>query len=69
MHGTGKRVQVIRDIETWIEDFKMPQIFWLKGMAGTGKTAIAWTICSRMTTSAKMLLGGSFTFNGLCGTA
>jgi len=56
----GTRVQVIRDIEAWIMDFKGPQIFWLAGMAGTGKSAIAWTICSRAAAHAKIILGGSF---------
>lgn len=56
----GTRVQVIRDIEIWIKDLKGPQIFWLVGMAGTGKSAVAWTICSRATADAKVILGGSF---------
>jgi len=41
----GTRVQVLRDIQDWICDMKAPRIFWLTGMAGTGKSAIAWTIC------------------------
>jgi len=56
----GTRVQIIRDIEAWILDFKGPQIFWLTGMAGTGKSAIAWTICSRAAAHVEIILGGSF---------
>jgi len=54
------RVQVLRDIEAWIKDFKGPQIFWLTGMAGTGKSAIAWSICSRANGNLEIILGGSF---------
>jgi len=54
------RVQVLRDIEAWIKDFKGPQIFWLAGMAGTGKSAIAWSICSRANGNPEIILGGSF---------
>jgi len=54
------RVEVLRDIEAWIKDFKGPQIFWLAGMAGTGKSAIAWSICSRVNGDLEIVLGGSF---------
>jgi len=56
----GTRVQVLRDIENWIYNPKAPQIFWLAGMAGTGKSAIAWTVCSRASADAKIIFGGSF---------
>ena len=35
-------------------------IFWLTGMAGTGKSAIAWTVCSFASADINMVLGGSF---------
>jgi len=54
------RVQVLRDIDAWIKDLKGPQIFWLAGMAGTGKSAIAWTVCSRANGDLDVILGGSF---------
>jgi len=56
----GTRVQILRDIDNWAKDPKGPQIFWLNGMAGTGKSAIAWTVCSRASTDAEIILGGSF---------
>jgi len=31
-------------IESWIKDFNRPPIFWLNGLAGTGKSAIAQTV-------------------------
>jgi len=56
----GTRVQILSDIYTWIKDLKGPQIFWLTGMAGTGKSAIAWTMCARAGRDSEIILGGSF---------
>ena len=56
----GTRLQILRDIEDWILSSRAQQIFWLAGMAGTGKTAIAQTVCSRMSLHKTVLLGGSF---------
>ena len=56
----GTRVQVLRDIEAWIQNPNGPQIFWLAGMAGTGKTAIAWSVCERASEHADIILGGNF---------
>jgi len=56
----GTRIQVLRDIEAWVKDIKGHQIFWVAGMAGTGKSAVAWTICSRTGADPEILLGGSF---------
>jgi len=56
----GTRVQILSEIYTWIKDLTGPQIFWLAGMAGTGKTAIAWTICARVYNDCEIIFGGSF---------
>jgi len=56
----GTRVQLLRDIEKWAKDPKAPPIYWLAGMAGTGKTAIAWTVCWRASADDKIIFGGSF---------
>lgn len=56
----GTRVKILSDIYAWIKDFKGPQIFWLTGMAGTGKSAIAWTICVGAHNDPEIILGGSF---------
>jgi len=56
----GTRVRVLRDIDKWIMDQTAPQIFWIAGMAGTGKSAIAWTVCSRARDDPGLVLGGSF---------
>jgi len=56
----GTRVDVIDQILRWIIDPKAQPIFWLGGMAGTGKTAIAWSICARVRADDTLYLGGSF---------
>jgi len=58
MHGT--RVRIFRDIENWFLDPDSQQIFWLTGMAGTGKSAISWTVCSCADENVSVILGGSF---------
>jgi len=56
----GTRVEILRDVEMWVKDPNAPKIFWLTGWAGTGKSAIAWTVCLRASKSPDMVLGGSF---------
>jgi hypothetical protein len=55
------RVSVIRDIETWVGTLNGPCVFWLNGLAGTGKSTIAASVCARL--DEKKLLGGSFFIN------
>ena len=45
-------------IECWAKDPKGPPVFWLNGLAGTGKSAIAQTIAERIFSQG--LLGASF---------
>lgn len=56
----GTRVEILAHIEAWTRDRKAKPIFWLSGMAGTGKTSIAWTVCQRARADPKRYLGGSF---------
>jgi len=56
----GTRVQILSEIYAWIKDLTGPQIFWLAGMAGTGKSAIAWTICACANKDPEIILGGNF---------
>lgn len=43
----------------WVkEDAK--SIFWLAGMAGTGKTSVALTLCRELESDPEVILGGSF---------
>jgi len=55
----GTRVRILREIQDWIADFKAPKIFWLTGLAGMGKSAIAWTICSLIHSNLEIIFGGS----------
>ncbi|KAJ6455038.1 hypothetical protein C8R45DRAFT_597693 [Mycena sanguinolenta] len=36
----GTRVKILADLQAWSQDPHAPRIFWLDGMAGTGKSAI-----------------------------
>jgi Cdc6-like AAA superfamily ATPase len=52
------RESVLNKIESWAGDFDRPPIFWLNGLAGTGKSTIAQTIAERVFADGH--LGGSF---------
>ena len=54
----GTRETVLDEIEYWIREPTSPQVYWLNGLAGTGKTAIAQSIAER--TFADGRLGASF---------
>ena len=54
----GTRETVLNEIELWIKDFNKSPIFWLNGLAGTGKSTISKTVSERA--FADGLLGGSF---------
>jgi hypothetical protein len=49
---------VLNEIEDWIEDPATSPVFWLNGLAGTGKSTIARTIAERAFASGR--LGASF---------
>ena len=54
----GTRESVLDEIECWTEDFEKSPVFWLNGLAGTGKSTIAQTITERL--FANNRLGASF---------
>ena len=54
----GTREDVLNEIESWTKDFKKSPVFWLNGLAGTGKSTIAQTVAERV--FADGLLGASF---------
>jgi hypothetical protein len=54
----GTRIAVLDEIELWARDPNRPPIYWLNGLAGTGKSTIAQTTAERMFADAR--LGGSF---------
>jgi hypothetical protein len=41
------RVDILKRIADWAADASSPPIFWLSGLAGTGKTTIAYTVCDQ----------------------
>jgi WD40 repeat protein len=55
------RVDLLVEIYRWIEDPSGRCIFWLCGMAGTGKSTISRTVASQL--SAQGVPGASFLFN------
>lgn len=53
----GTRVTLLEEIDRWFKDGEQP-IFWLNGLAGSGKSAIAQTVAERC--FANGTLGASF---------
>ncbi|EXK25312.1 hypothetical protein FOMG_18009 [Fusarium oxysporum f. sp. melonis 26406] len=54
------REELLKEIDRWIDDPKSKTIFWLNGMAGTGKSTIARTVAHSR--SKRGDLGASFFF-------
>ncbi|KAB5588499.1 Protein translocase subunit SecA [Ceratobasidium theobromae] len=42
------REKVLREVNTWADDPNAEKIYWLDGMAGTGKTTIAYTLAKAL---------------------
>lgn len=56
----GTRTNILQDIVNWIADTDISQsrLLWLNGMAGTGKTTLAFTLSTILQTHG--ILGGQF---------
>ena len=54
----GTRKTVLDEIESWSKDFNASPVYWLNGLAGTGKSTIAQTIAERIFADGR--LGASF---------
>ena len=54
------RVRILSETAAWIKDPDSLKICWITGMAGTGKTSIAKTVCEQASADAEIILGGSF---------
>ena len=54
----GTRGEVLDEIELWARDPSQPPVYWLNGLAGTGKSTIARTIAERLFADGR--LGASF---------
>ena len=55
----GTRTQVLDGIKKWYKDPEERRIFWLSGLAGTGKSTIAQTFCETVAEDGDKL-GASF---------
>ncbi|KAJ6590132.1 hypothetical protein DFH09DRAFT_1425797 [Mycena vulgaris] len=54
------RVDILNIIDEWIDDVDSPNLFWLRGHPGTGKSTIATTVRDRLQHAGR--LGSSFFF-------
>ncbi|EMD37114.1 hypothetical protein CERSUDRAFT_124087 [Gelatoporia subvermispora B] len=65
---SGTRVQLLDDLNGWARDPspRCRRIFWLNGMAGTGKSAIARSFCYNLHDRG-MLAGSFFCSRGVAG--
>ncbi|QRW17446.1 peptidase C14 [Rhizoctonia solani] len=52
------RSQILLELEQWSVDWTKPNVFWMNGMAGTGKTTIAYTFAECL--EERGALGASF---------
>ena len=55
----GTRVDVLSKFVAWVKEDPMA-IFWLAGMAGTGKTSIAVSLCRELRNDPAVCFGGAF---------
>ncbi|GAB1528185.1 hypothetical protein RhiTH_011377 [Rhizoctonia solani] len=56
----GTRVSILAKLNQWSVDPTQPNVFWMNGMAGTGKTTIAYTFAKSL--RERGALGASFFF-------
>src|SRR6188768_1172468 len=56
---TGTRVNVLSKFIAWVKDDPL-FIFWLAGMAGTGKTSIAVSLCRTLRNDPAIFFGGGY---------
>ncbi|KAF9552682.1 WD40 repeat-like protein [Agrocybe pediades] len=53
------REQILDDLRTWVKDPQGSKVFWMNGMAGTGKTTILYSFCEWLEEN-KCLAGNFF---------
>jgi 2-phosphoglycerate kinase len=56
----GTRQDILKRIDAWTTDFDAPNILWLKGHPGVGKSAISARVVERL--GAAKRLGSRFFF-------
>ena len=52
------RQKILEDLMKWAKDPHSPRMYWMNGMAGTGKTTIAYSFCEQL--QEEGLLGANF---------
>ena len=53
-------MKLLGDVLALLKSHALPHIVWIAGMAGTGKTSIAITLCSMIWNDQTIYLGGTF---------
>ncbi|KAG9119840.1 hypothetical protein FRC07_004929, partial [Ceratobasidium sp. 392] len=48
------RTEVLEQMQAWAHNTESERIYWLNGMAGTGKTTIAYSLCERLEKDNKL---------------
>ncbi|KAG8770711.1 hypothetical protein FRC12_004096 [Ceratobasidium sp. 428] len=48
------RQVILRDLRRWASDPQGAKVYWMNGMAGTGKTTIAYSLCSELESSGQL---------------
>ncbi|CAE6440767.1 unnamed protein product [Rhizoctonia solani] len=48
------RTQILSDSMAWADDPTGAKIYWMNGMAGTGKTTIAYSLCERLEAAGQL---------------
>ncbi|KAG8795492.1 hypothetical protein FRC12_013654 [Ceratobasidium sp. 428] len=48
------RGSVLAELDDWAGNPKSPNIYWMNGMAGTGKTTIAYSLCSTLEANGQL---------------
>ncbi|KIM74897.1 hypothetical protein PILCRDRAFT_79623, partial [Piloderma croceum F 1598] len=56
----GTREKIFGEIDTWLDDIDAPNVLWIVGSPGSGKSTIASSLVSQLTKSGRM--GSNFAF-------
>ncbi|KAK2026392.1 hypothetical protein LX32DRAFT_594735, partial [Colletotrichum zoysiae] len=56
----GTRVDLLQEVQAWVQSPTSPPVFWLYAMAGHGKSTIARTVAKQF--DEKEMLGATFFF-------
>jgi len=52
------REKILEDLKGWVVDLKGAKVYWMNGLAGTGKTTILYSLCQWLEENAQ--LGGNY---------